>query len=316
MQRTYIQSLTDLKRTGGRKMNRLPFAGVIPPMLTLFDKNGRVDEEIQREFIEFLVQRGVHALFVSGTYGAGILLDKEQRKKLFNITIDQVAKRIPIIAHVGAADTDTAVELAQYADAIGAEAVAAVPPFFYPHSEGAVVGHYTAIVKSVGIPVFAYNNPKASGILITPSMAVSMAKNGLAGMKDSCFDIVSFAHTKDKTESAGLDFEMIIGTEALWCAAALAGAKSMVAGLANVCPELVVDYYNTTVEKGISAAAEMQPRILRARDIMKIGPTIPTCHIMLELRGVRAGLPKMPFVPLDAAQKAKVKVAMEEEGLL
>ncbi|MCR4425203.1 MAG: dihydrodipicolinate synthase family protein, partial [Firmicutes bacterium] len=132
----------------------------------------------------------------------------------------------------------------------------------------------------------------------------------------SCFDIVAFVHTKDKTEAAGLDFEMIIGTEALWCPAAAAGAKAMVAGLANVCPELVVDYYVATVEKGIEAAAAMQPKVLRARELMKIGPTIPTCHAMLELRGIKAGLPKMPFLPLDAEQKAKVKAAMEKEGLL
>jgi N-acetylneuraminate lyase/4-hydroxy-tetrahydrodipicolinate synthase len=297
-------------------MTRKPFVGVIPPVLTLFTKCGQVDEQAQREFLEFLVQKGVHALFVSGTYGAGILMTMEQRKKLFDLTMDQVGGRIPVIAHVGAADTDTAVELAQYAESKGADAVAAIPPFYFPHSERSVIAHYTAIVQSVKVPVFAYNNPKASGILITPNMAVELGKNGLAGMKDSCFDIVAFVHTKDKTEAAGLDFEMIIGTEALWCPAAAAGAKAMVAGLANVCPELVVDYYVATVEKGIEAAAAMQPKVLRARELMKIGPTIPTCHAMLELRGIKAGLPKMPFLPLDAEQKAKVKAAMEKEGLL
>lgn len=297
-------------------MSRTHFTGVIPPVLTLFTKGGEVDEEAQRRFLDFLIEKGVHALFVGGTYGAGILMEKEQRKRLFDITMDQVRKRVPVIAHVGAADTNTAVDLAQYAESKGAAAVAAIAPFYFQYPERSIINHYVAIIKSVKIPVFAYNNPKASGVLITPDMAVELGRNGLAGMKDSCFDIVAFVQTKDRTAAAGLDFEMIIGTEALWCPAAAAGAKAMVAGLANVCPELVVDYYATTVEKGIEAAAAMQPSVLRARDILKIGPTIPACHAMLELRGIPAGFPRLPFEPLDDAQKERIRAAMLQEGLL
>lgn len=297
-------------------MNRKPFFGVIPPTLTLFTEHGEVDEQAQRKFLEFLIEKGVHAFFAGGTYGAGVLMTAEQRKKLLKLTMDQTRGRIPVIAHVGAIDTNTAVELAQYAESIGADAVAAIPPFFFNHTERSIIAHYSAIVQSVKMPVFAYNNPKASGFLITPKIAVELAQNGLAGMKDSSFDPVAFVLIQDKMKATGLDFEMIIGTEGLWCPAAAAGARAMVSGLANICPELMVGYYVATVEKGIEAAAAMQPKVLRARDIIKMGPTIPTCHAMLEFRGISAGVPKMPFLPLDPEQKAKVKAAMEKEGLL
>jgi len=111
-------------------------------------------------------------------------------------------------------------------------------------------------------------------------------------------------------------FEMIIGTQALWAPAALFGAKAMISGLANVYPELVVDFYETTIKEGIEAAAKIQPSILRARGVTRIGPTVPTCHAILELRGVEAGFPRKPFQPISDAEKECVRKALVAEGLL
>ena len=292
------------------------FSGVIPLSLTMFRENGLVDESLQRAFLEYQLEAGVHALFVCGTYGSGPLMPPAQRKKLCDIAVSQARSRIPVMVHVGTADTETAIELAQHAESVGAAAVASVPPFYFAHSEESIINHFSALVRSVGIPVFAYNNPKTTGFVISPSLAVELGMIGVVGMKDSSFDIISFVQTMDKAREAGVDFEMIIGTEALWCPAALAGAQAMVAGVANVFPELVVDFYNQTVENGVQAASSMQPRFMRIRDMLKIGPTIPTCHAMLELRGLPAGRPRLPFEPINAAQKEKVRSAMIEEGLL
>lgn len=297
-------------------MSRKKFVGVIPPVLTLFTKEGEIDVKAQRTFLDFLIDKGVHSAFVGGTYGSSLLMTTAQRKQLFDITIDQVKGRIPVIAHVGAADTATTIELAKYAEKAGAQAVATVPPFFFQYPEKSIINFYKAVVDSVSIPVFAYNNPKATGVLITPNMTLEMAKVGLAGMKDSCMDIVPFVQTIDLMEKAKIDFEMIIGTEGIWAGAAVAGAKAMVAGLANVMPELVVEYYNVTINKGLAEMGKMQPKILRARNLMKLFATVPTCHAMLKLRGINSAYPKLPFEPLTDEQVEKVKKAMIVEGLL
>lgn len=298
-------------------MKRKPFVGVIPPILTIFTEDGELDEARQRKFVEFLIKGGIHGTFVGGTYGSGVLMSLEERKRLLEIVIDQTKGRAAAIAHIGTTDTKSAIELARHAEEKGADAVAAIPPFYFSHNEAAIIAHYEALVKSVKLPVFAYNNPKASGFLITPRIAVDLAKVGLAGMKDSCANIVSWMETKDTVKRAGFDdFEMIIGTQALWAPAALFGAKAMISGLANVYPELVVDFYETTIKEGIEAAAEIQPSILRARGVTRIGPTVPTCHAILELRGVEAGFPRKPFQPISDAEKECVRKALVAEGLL
>ena len=292
------------------------FLGVIPPSMTMFGEDGLIDESLQQAFLEYQIEAGVHGLFICGTYGSGPLMPAAQRKRLCEIAVSQARSRIPVIAHVGTTDTETAIELAQHAESAGAAAVASVPPFYFAHSERSIIAHFSALVGSVEIPVFAYNNPKTTGFVITPAMAVQLGTIGVVGMKDSSFDIISFMQTIDKTKRAGIGFEMIIGTEALWCPAALAGAQAMVAGVANVFPELVVDFYAQTAENGVQAASAMQPRLLRIRDMLKIGPTISTCHAMLELRGLPSGRPRLPFEPLNAIQKERVRTAMIEDGLL
>ena len=69
-------------------MAKKEFKGVIPPILTIFEKNGEVDEDLQRKYVEYLVKSGLHGLFVCGTFGAGVMMTVEQHKKAAQITID------------------------------------------------------------------------------------------------------------------------------------------------------------------------------------------------------------------------------------
>ena len=122
--------------------------GVIPPVLTAFDKEGNVDEKAQREIVSFLVDK-VQGLYPCGTSGSGPLMSIEERTKAAEIIIDEVAGRIPVILHVGATSTRSVVELAQHAEKAGATAVAAVPPTYYGFKEPEVERHFKAMVDAV-----------------------------------------------------------------------------------------------------------------------------------------------------------------------
>lgn len=290
------------------------FKGVIPPILTLFDERGEVDEALQREYVEYLIQSGVHGLFICGTFGSGIMMTVEQHKRVTEICINQANGRVPCIVHVGSTSTDLSVAMARNAEAAGADAVSAVTPFYYKHSKQAIVSHYSTLAKSVSIPVFAYNNLETSGFLITPDVAIQLARAGVRGMKDTG-PIENFYLMKTRMEGEGLPFQFIIGTCGHWLPAALTGVKAMVSGSANVFPEVVVKMYETTISKGVQAAAELQMKVVRLRDIQMIGGKIPATMAILEMRGIRAGHPKAPFQPLDEMLRQRIREAIVKEGL-
>jgi len=91
------------------------------------------------------------------------------------IAIDQTRSRVPVVIHVGTADAESTVQLAVHAADKGASAVAVIPPYYYSdHTEYEIVAHYRAVADAVSLPIFIYENPKYSGISISPELAVRM----------------------------------------------------------------------------------------------------------------------------------------------
>jgi len=296
-------------------MKPMDFRGIIPPMMTAFKKDGEIYEKGTRDMVDFIVPH-VQGLYPVGSYGSGPMMSIAERKRTAEIVIDQTRGRVPVIVHVGCSDTKNTVDLARHAESIGAAAVGAVTPYYNEYDQECIYVHFKTLLDSVRIPVFLYNNPKLSGC--TPSMDTirKLAKDGIAGIKDSTFDIVNYYHTAMALKSEFPNLNLIIGTEAMLVATFDAGAQAAVTGLGNVYPDLIAELYRDYQSGNRSKLMETQMKVLRVRQITKFGLTVPTCHAVLELRGVDAGVPRLPFVPVSAEVKEKVKAALKEIKLL
>jgi len=286
--------------------------GIIPPVITAFDKQGDFDEKAQREIIAFLVDK-VQGFYPCGTYGSGPLMSIEERKRVAEVVIDEVNGRVPVILHVGGASTRSVVELAKHAETAGAIAVAAVPPIYYGFKEPEVERHFKALVEAVSIPVFVYNNPKTTGVSISAEFLNRLAQMGVRGVKDSSFDIMVFYTYLWKVERE--DFIPVVGTEALILPAVGMGAHASVSGLANAIPEPVVELFNTVKAGDMEKARTLQKKVSTMRDIMHYGPTLPMIQAVLGARGVNAGYPRLPFVLPDDALLNKALEGFRKFGV-
>ena len=292
--------------------NKERIGGVIPPVLTAFDRKGNFDENAQREIISFLLDK-VQGFYPCGTYGSGPLMNVEERKRVAEVVIDEVGGRVPVIMHVGGASTRSVVELAQHAEKAGATAVASVPPIYYGFKEPEVERHFKALIDAVSIPVFAYNNPKTTGVSISAKLLNRLADYGLRGVKDSSFDIMVFYEYLRTVKKDG--FMPIIGTEALLLPAVTMGAIGSVSGLANAIPEPVLELFNAVKAGDFKKAALLQTRVSTMRDIMHYGPTLPMIQAVLRARGVNAGYPRLPFVLPDKELSNKALEDFKKMGL-
>ena len=267
--------------------------GIIPPMITAFNKDGGFDEKAQREVVSFLVNK-VQGFYPCGTYGSGPLMSVEERKRVAEVVIDETAGRIPVIMHVGGASTASVVELAKHAEKTGATAVAAVPPIYYGFKEPEVERHFKAMLDAVSVPVFVYNNPKTTGVAISADFLNRLAQMGISGVKDSSFDILVFyAYLRTITKEG---FIPIMGTEALILPAVAMGAHGSVSGLANAFPELVVELFNEVKQGHMEKARSLQTTVSAMREAMHFAPTVPMIQACLRKRGINAGYPRLPFV--------------------
>jgi dihydrodipicolinate synthase/N-acetylneuraminate lyase len=193
--------------------------------------------------------------------------------------------------------------------------VGAITPYYNSYDPDAIFTHFQQLIHAVAIPVFLYDNPKCSGNSISMALLARLAEEGLAGIKDSTFDLVNYYHAKIALE-AFPEMNLISGTEALFVAAFDAGATAAVTGLGNVYPDLMGRLYQEYLEGDRSKLMETQEKVIKVRQITKYGPTVPTCHAILKLRGVDAGHPRLPFRKVSPAIEEKVNARLKAMELL
>ncbi|MBN2253675.1 MAG: dihydrodipicolinate synthase family protein, partial [Kosmotogaceae bacterium] len=248
-------------------MKALEFTGIIPPVLSSFESSGKVYEKGIREIIKFTLPH-VNGYYPIGTYGCGPLMSIEERKKSLEIILDEVNGKVPVVAHVGTADTVTTVELAKHAKEAGAQGVGAICPYYSPHlPEDYLFSHFAALIDAVNeeeFPVYVYNNPHLSQNTITPSLLKRLAEYGLRGLKDSSFDLVNFYFFQEAVKEYS-DFNVIIGTEAIFAGAFDAGATGCVCGMANIYPELLEEIYEAQKAGNKEEVQRLQRLILEVR---------------------------------------------------
>lgn len=291
------------------------FEGILPAIVTPFDSEGRVDFTALREVIRFQIEGGVHGFFACGTVGEGVLMKAEQRKAVAEAIVKESGGKVPVIVHVGTTNTDESVELAKHAERIGARAVGAVTPFFFKPDVEGLKTHYRSIAEAVRIPVFVYNIPKMTGFNVTAEIFRKICTiERVAGIKDSSGNL---SQIQEIIETAPKPITVINGADDIFLAALLIGVNAEISGMANVVPELMVELYESFREGDCERALKLQRRLNALKRILySIGPSnVSSIKAALELRGVKAGLPRRPLRPLTSEEKLRLKEKLSALGL-
>jgi len=143
--------------------------GMLLPLPTVFDAEAELDESVQRDLVQHYVAKGVHALFILGSYGQGPAMRLDQRKRAAEVVVEEVHGRIPVVVHIGAVDPYSSIELGLHARSIGADAVGMVGPYYYnDRTPTELLMHFQMVDQAVQLPLFIYNNPGYQGYPIDP----------------------------------------------------------------------------------------------------------------------------------------------------
>lgn len=290
--------------------------GVVPPMITPFDKEGNLDIINLEKLVDFL-KENVDGLYICGSYGSGPMMSLEERKKVAEVTVRIVDKKIPIIAHTGTTNTHDTVLLTKHAEEIGCDGAAAVGPYYFHHNEDSVLEFYGSMIKAVSsdFPIYVYHNPKFSGYTISLSTMKKLKKLGIHGIKDATFDILTFATYM--RELADYNFDIALGTEAMWLSARALGAQSYIPGLGNAFPEICQKMYQEGIKNDFEACRKTQFEVNQLRDIMYLAKSTQLAvYAMLEIRGIITAYPRSPFVPATDEEKEAMKKRLLELGVV
>ncbi|MDI9391254.1 MAG: 4-hydroxy-tetrahydrodipicolinate synthase [Synergistota bacterium] len=290
--------------------------GILPAMVTPLNDREEVNEKALRSLVDFLVDSGVHGIFVVGSQGEAYALSQDEKKKVMETAVEQTAKRVPVYAGTGAVTTSEAVELTQMAEKIGVDAVSVITPYFLSPSQEELYEHYKTIANSTSLPILLYNNPgKTGGVNISIGLAERLSQiENIVGIKDSSGDMTLTGEYIRKTKGKG--FSVLAGRDTLILSTLLYGGSGAISATANVAPKIAVDIYEYFVKGNIEKAKEAQFALAPLRVAFELGTFPVVIKEALKLIGIDAGPAKSPVKGLSDVKRRELKEILKGMGLL
>uniref|UniRef100_UPI004047348E dihydrodipicolinate synthase family protein n=1 Tax=Algoriphagus sp. TaxID=1872435 RepID=UPI004047348E len=238
------------------------FNGIIPPMITPLKADFSLDINPTERLIEYLIEGGVHGIFILGTTGEFAGLSSAVKRELIQITCQQVKGRVPILVGVTDCSFTESIELAAIAHRSGAEAVVAAPPFYMNIEQEELINYYQKLADIVELPLFLYDMPSHVKINIEVETAVTLSKHpNIIGIKDSSGKIENFQALCEAFRQQP-EFKIFVGPEEILAETLLIGGNGGVTGGANLFPKLYVALYEAFQKKEYDAVKKFQETIL------------------------------------------------------
>jgi len=290
------------------------FQGIIPPAITIFDKEGEIDREKTKKFIQHLINEGVHGIFIAGSTGEAPLMNLGQRKEIIDIGVEAAAGKVPLFAGTGHNSTRIAVELSKYAENAGADAVVVFLPHYPKPTQEGFYEHYKAIGEAVNIPVFVYNSWEGYGVEIAPETVARLAEEGyVQGIKDSTSDL---DHISRVLWLTGGKITVFTGLETKVLPSLVLGADGSICTIGNLIPREIVEIYNLFRAGKIEEAGRKQLSIMGLFNILISSVEMQVVKEGLKILGHDVGDSLMPADKIPADIKEKLKVELKKMGKL
>lgn len=267
--------------------------GIYSALLVSFDKEGNINEKGLREIIRHNIDKcKVDGLYVGGSTGENFMLSTDEKKKIFDIAIDEAKGKVKLIAQVGSVNLKEAVELAKYVTDLGYNAISAVTPFYYKFDFEEIKNYYETIVNSVDNKLIIYSIPFLTGVNMSLEQFAELFKNEkIIGVKFTAADFYLLERIrkrfKDKLIFAGFD-EMLLP-------AAVLGIDGAIGSTFNINGIRAKKILESAQNGDIKTALDIQHTTNDLiTDILNNG-IYQTIKLVLEEQGVDAGYCRKPL---------------------
>ncbi|MGV1918153.1 dihydrodipicolinate synthase family protein [uncultured Agrobacterium sp.] len=289
-----------------------PFRGVFTVMITPIDADGKVNLPALAAFTDWQIREGVHGLIPLGSTGEFLSLSDQDWDDVARTVIQSAAGRVPVLIGTGAEDTREAVRLSCKAEALGADGVMIIPPFYSTPTDDELVTHYQTIARSISIPIMVYNNPATSNVDMKPELLARIAEiEGCDYVKESTLEVTRI---RDIVRLAGdklTPFGGILGFESF-----VMGAQGWVAVASNVAPAAMSRIFTLAAdEKKYDEARALYLEWLPIIQAVGGQAYVAGSKALLNHMGFAAGSPLPPRLPLPSDQDAAMKTLVERFGL-
>ena len=288
--------------------------GSMVAIVTPFTDEGKFDEAKYRELIDFQIENGTDAIIPCGTTGESATLEPREHLEVIRTCIDQVNKRVPVVAGTGANSTSEAIELSKEAKGLGADGLLLVCPYYNKPSQEGIFRHYKAIAEAVDLPQVLYNVPGRTGVNMSADTTVRLAElPNIVATKEAAGDLTQVSEIIAR---AGDKIAVVSGDDFLTFPMMACGAKGVISVSANVIPGKVKAMVAAVQDGRWDEARRMHLDLLEFHQAMFMDANPVPVKTTLALMGKVAGNLRLPLCEMDSAKLDQLKQVLKKYQII
>ena len=289
----------------------MDLSGVFPALTTPFSSDGPVSIGDLKHNIQQYNKIGLAGYVVMGSTGESVLLSKSEMEAVLVSVKETASSDKKLIAGTGAESTAETIERTKRAAELGYDAALVKTPYYYKpvYKSEVYYQHYRRVADASPIPVLLYSVPQFTGVALEPPEVVALSEHpNIIGIKESSGNVQRVAEI---IASVRPDFQVLVGSAATIYVSLTIGARGAILALGSGLPDKCVELHELFRQSKHEKARELQEVILRASKLVVSECGIAGVKYVMDQRGYRGGLPRLPLLPLKDEQKKRVNALLE-----
>jgi 4-hydroxy-tetrahydrodipicolinate synthase len=278
-------------------------------------KNGELDEQTFRDLIEFQIANGTQGIIPCGTTGESATLSFKEHERVVEITVEQVDRRIPVIAGTGSNNTEEAIRLTRHAKTAGADGALMISPYYNKPTQEGLYQHFRKVAQSVDIPIVLYNIPGRTAVNMEPvhhraPFPYRQHRRGQRGIRQ---------HETDHGHHSRMrhDFDVLSGEDYLTFPLLCVGGKGVISVVSNVAPRDMADLCTLYLDGNIDESRKLYYRLLPLCHALFIETNpAPVKAALAMMNKIGSEEVRLPLAPLSESSREKLRKNLEAYGLL
>lgn len=288
------------------------YNGVLPAFYACYDDYGEVSAERTKAFAKWLIDKGIHGLYLTGSSGECIYQNIEERKLILESVMEVAIGKTTVIAHVAANSTRDSKVLAAHAENCGVDAIAAIPPIYFHLPEHSIAQYWNDISAAAPNTDFIiYNIPQLAGVALTKPLLKTMLENPqVVAVKNSSMPVQDIEIWKSV---GGKDFVVFNGPDEQFVSGLAMGANGGIGGTYAPMTELFLAMYKLLQKGDIKTAQSIQYKVNEIIEVLVsgYGNMYAVIKGVLRLQGIDIGSVRAPLAQLSSEDTVLVEKAYE-----
>jgi 4-hydroxy-tetrahydrodipicolinate synthase len=282
---------------------------IVTPMF----ETDEIDYASFDQLIEWHINQGTSGIVVVGTSGESPTVSVDEHSQLIERAVNTVNKRIPVIAGTGANSTAESIELASFAESVGADYSLSVVPYYNKPGQEGLYQHFRKIAESVSMPHILYNVPGRTVADLSNDTTLKLAEiDNVVGVKDATGNM---ARAVDLLRRRPDDFSVYSGDDATFMAYMMLGAEGVISVTANVAPSIVNKICQAVQSSDFDGAVSLNNSIALLNEILFVEANpVPVKWALSEMKKIPSGI-RLPLTQLSSEFHPKVVEALSAAGI-